>query len=99
WQRTAFANLVQRDMGKAGNRPRNREWREGQELFHEYLLELRPHFVLVVGFGTWDSLPGKDRRKYIHTAPPCLAAAKRPWFLYDTGDRYAFVCGIRHTAR
>jgi hypothetical protein len=98
WQRTAFANCVQVDMGKPGNRPRSQEWREGQTAFRQYLVDLQPQLVLAIGFGTWDNLPDKDKCDYTRLLPmPPFPSegAKRPWLLYpimtDTHWSVAFV--------
>ncbi len=96
WQRTAFANFVQRDMCEPGRRPRKQEWREGQQAFQQYLLDLRPQFVLAVGFGLWDNLPPEGRKVLELPLPP---KGVRPCISYPNDSGYAFVCGIKHTAR
>jgi hypothetical protein len=101
WQRTAFANFIQTDMGEPGTRKKQGEWLGGQSAFRQYLRELRPHFVLVVGFGLYDNLPSHDRQVHnFATEEPSSGktARTRPCLVYQTGHGYTFVCAIPHTS-
>ena len=100
WKHTAFANFVQMDMERPGNRPTKQEWSSGQAPFWHYLDQLKPQFVLSVGFGLWDNLPVENRREYKTPCPsPNGVRSPRPCLLYSTEHGDVLVCGIRHTCR
>jgi hypothetical protein len=96
WRTSAFANFVQTDMGKPGQRPIDRHWQGGRRPFFEYLKCLHPQFVLALGKDLWEQLPRQHRVK---CSPIRVGTETRPCFLYPNGNSYSMVFGIDHPAR
>ena len=95
WRTAAFANFVQHNLGDKNRRPTPSQWKAGQEPFEEYLIDLQPQFVLVLGKGVWDSLPARYRKGL----PPITLDSNskpQPCCLYPNDAGYAFVFAIDH---
>jgi hypothetical protein len=101
WQSTVFANFIQTDMGEPGTPKTSEDWDGGKPVFHRYLRELQPQFILAVGFELWDNLPSEGRQEHhFGVRPPKGPTGKeRPCLLYPNGNGQSFVCGIRHTSQ
>jgi hypothetical protein len=95
WRASAFANFVRHNLGRKKTRPTSDQWKAGKEPFEEYLIELQPQFVLVLGKGVWDNLPTRYRKNL----PPITLDGypkPQPCFLYPNDNGYAFVFAIAH---
>jgi len=114
WRTAAFANFVQHNLFTADGPKKRENWNSGQEPFLQYLIDLRPQFVLVVGCDLWRHLPKQGRKDgppvefagdETHSMP-CyypgrgqFKAGVMPSYLHPNDDGYAFVFGVQHTSR
>lgn len=57
WNAVAFYNFVPTPVAAANVRPTCAQWAEGQHLFLQRLIDLRPTHVIVCGFTTWSKCP------------------------------------------
>jgi hypothetical protein len=113
WRTATFANFIQNNLFTADGRKRKLDWESGKEPFQQYLIDLRPQFVLVDGCELWTHLPTKNRTdgpcvKITGEARPMpryrpssgqLPEGTMPSYLYPNDDGYAFVFGVQHTSR
>ena len=87
WSSVAFYNYVQESAGGAARlAPKDESWQASEGAFSTVLHQLKPEFILVLGYRLWKRLPPMNRTE---------AADGYGWaYRYDGGS--AVVYGIRH---
>ncbi len=93
WDSVAFYNFVQKPLPGPRSRPTPEMWTSAAPAFFDVLRLHRPDFVLVLGEGLWQWLPGEGRE-----GPPIrYQGATRETWLYETDHKHeALAMRIRH---
>lgn len=94
WNSVAFYNYVQDSVG-SGPRiaPQSESWEKSEVPFEEVLENLKPHFIVALGYRMWDRLPnlnGRDGPK-IESAPPSSGT-----WIYPHSGGCAMLFNIQH---
>lgn len=87
WDQIAFHNYVVDLLEDGHARPTMAQWEASRAPFLALVANLKPHFILVLGMGTWINLPAEPRKG------PAIAEAKRSetcFYGWDGGEALAY---------
>ena len=94
WNSVAYYNYVQESAG-SGSRiePAAKSWKMSEVPFVEVLEELKPNFIVALGYRMWDRLPNLNGHEgpKIETAPPQSGT-----WIYPHSDGCALLFNIMH---
>lgn len=87
WGQIAFHNYVVDVLTDGNTRPTSDQWSASRAPFLDLVKALRPHFILVLGVGTWRNMPAEPRKG------PTISGARRTetgFYDWDGGEALAY---------
>lgn len=93
WHSVAYYNYVQESAG-SGPRimPAQKSWHMSELPFKEVLQELKPDFIVALGYRLWDMLPDLNG----HEGPRIESAPQPRTWIYPHTNGCAFLFNIKH---
>jgi hypothetical protein len=93
WNSVAYYNYVQESAGFGPRvRPPDKSWENSRDPFVEVLAELKPNFIVALGYELWDRLPDLDERE----GPRIENAPRTRTWIYPHTSGCALLYGIIH---